>query len=100
MKRLKQEKKKIKDKDLGELKIQVEKLLDESMNLKKQIHDLQTQIDESRKREEAERSKLVEEYENKIREFNERIIVIEKEKTTLIEKYESRITEIEGGKKG
>ena len=100
MKRLKEEKKKIKDKDLGELKIQVEKLLDESMNLKKQIHDLQTQLDENRRRGEAERKTLVEEYEKKIKEFNERITVIEKEKTTIIEKYESRITEIEGGSRG
>ena len=39
-KRLKEEKKKIQDKNVNELRIQTEKLLDENLALKKQIHDL------------------------------------------------------------
>ena len=44
MRRIKEEKRKIKDKSNNELKAQLEKLLDENMSLKRQINDLQTRI--------------------------------------------------------
>ena len=80
---------------MNELKTQTEKLLDENLALKKQIHDLQIRIDEL-SRKESEIANIKVEHEKTVVEYEKRITIITEEYEKKIIEITTKYNELEG----